>query len=79
MNKSSFLEAAKEAAQQLINRFGGRAEVKTYGTCADVFFEPRTRCNYSDIITEAEQCADRHGIDFNHAYIGGYAVCQFFA
>lgn len=75
----SIKEVAEEVAKRLAKRFCGRAEVRSYLKCADVlFYDPKYRCNYADIINEASAVATMHGKHFNHVYIGGTVLVQYF-
>lgn len=74
----SIKEVAEEAAKQLVKCFSGRAEVRSYPQCVDVlFWDPKYRCNYTDIINEASVVATMHGKRINHVRCGGTVVVQF--
>lgn len=74
----SIKEVADEAAKRLVKCFFGRAEVRSYPQCADVlFWDPKYRCNYTDIINEASVVASTHGKHINHVRFGGTVLVQF--
>lgn len=74
----SIKEVAEEAAKRLVKCFSGRAEVRHYFQCADVlFWDPKHRCNYTDIINEASVVASMHDYRINHVRFGGTVLVQF--
>lgn len=75
----SIKEVGEEAAKRLVKCFCGRAEVRSYHKCADVLFsDPKHRCNYADIINEASVIATMYGKRFNHVYLAGTVLVQYF-
>lgn len=74
----SIKEVAEEAAKRLVKCFSGRAEVRTYGNFADLFFDTNKHCTYTDIINEATVFATMYGKRINHVYLAGTVLVQYF-
>ena len=78
LNKKSCEEIAKAAGKRLVKIFGGRSEVNWYDKFAEVIFTPRSRCNYTDLVHEAQLQVSENDKRFQSVIIGDSFVCQYF-